>query len=162
VATSLGARGAVLFDDEHQGLGLAYDPAKFYRDPRLYQTLGVLLVMWLVWVLGGTRLRLPARRASAPREAQLVRATGAYLARVLKPAAAARRMFEHLQRRLAAGQSASATGGALWELLEQQPRLARADLEQLRAWYGRAYAGERVPLKRLHNLIVRIERQLAA
>jgi len=162
VATSLGARGAVLFDDEHQGLGLAYDPAKFYRDPRLYQTLGVLLVMWLVWVLGGTRLRLPARRASAPREAQLVRATGAYLARVLKPAAAARRMFEHLQRRLAAGQSAGATGGALWELLEQQPRLARADLEQLRAWYGRAYAGERVPLKRLHNLIVRIERQLAA
>jgi hypothetical protein len=162
VAASLGARGAVLFDDEHQGMGVAYDPAKFYRDPRLYKTLGVLLLMWLVWVLGGTRLRLPARRASAPREAQLVRATGTFLARVLKPAAAARRMFAHLERRLAARHGRYAPAGALWELLEQQPRLARTDLEQLRDWYARAYAGERLPLKRLHNLIVRIERQLAA
>ncbi|MGB6605467.1 MAG: DUF4350 domain-containing protein, partial [Steroidobacteraceae bacterium] len=80
VAATLDPRGAVLFDDEHQGLGVAYDPAKFYRDPRLYQTLGVLLLVWLVWVLGGTRLRLPAHRASAPREAQLVQATGAFLA----------------------------------------------------------------------------------
>jgi hypothetical protein len=162
VAASLGARGAVLFDDEHQGLGVAYDPAQFYRDPRLYETLGVLLVMWLVWVLGGTRLRLPARRASAPREAQLVRATGAFLARVLRPAAAARRMFAHLERRLAAARHGTgAPAGALLQLLEQQPRIARAELEQLREWYARAYAGERVPLKRLHNLIVRIERQLA-
>ncbi len=162
VAATLDPRGAVLFDDEHQGLGVAYDPAKFYRDPRLYQTLGVLLLVWLVWVLGGTRLRLPAHRASAPREAQLVQATGAFLARVLKPAAAARRLFEHLQRRLAGRHVTGAPAGALWELLEGQPRLARADLEQLREWYTRAYAGERVPLKRLHNLIVRIERQLAA
>ena len=35
VATNLGPRGAVLFDDVHQGLGANYDPAKFYRDPRL-------------------------------------------------------------------------------------------------------------------------------
>jgi hypothetical protein len=125
--------------------------------------LGVLLLMWLVWVMGGTRLRLPARRASAPREAQLVRATGAFLARVLKPAAAARRMFAHLERRLAAARRGTRVpAGALWELLEQQPRVTRAELEQLREWYARAYAGERVPLKRLHNLIVRIERQLAA
>ncbi len=161
VAASLSARGAVLFDDEHQGLGAAYDPAKFYRDARLYETLGVLFLMWLVWVLGGTRLRLPAQRASAPREAQLVRVTGAYLARVLKPAAAARRLFEHLSRRLANRRSAPAPAEAFWERLEHEPRLARADLERLRGWYERAYAGERVPLKRLHNLIVHIERQLA-
>jgi hypothetical protein len=161
VAASLGPRGVVLFDDEHQGLGVAYDPAKFYRDPRLYRTLGVLIVMWLVWVLGGTRLRLPAHRASAPREAQLVRVTGGFLARVLKPAAAARRLFEHLERRLAGRHGAGAPAGGLWERLERQPRIARSDLEQLRAWYARAYAGERVPLRRLHNLMVRIERRLA-
>jgi hypothetical protein len=163
VAASLGPRGAVLFDDEHQGLSVAYDAAQFYRDPRLYRTLGVLLLMWLVWVLGGTRLRLPQPRTSAPREAQLVRATGTFLARVLKPAAAARRMFGHFERRLlAAHYGTRMPAGALWELLEQQPRIARADLERLRDWYARAYAGERVPLRRLHNLIVRIERQLAA
>ena len=161
VAVSLSARGVVLFDDEHQGLGVAYDPARFYRDPRLYQTLGVLFLMWLVWVLGGTRLRLPAHRASAPREAQLVQVTGAFLARVLTPAAAARRLFEHLERRLAGRPGPGAPVGGLWERLESKPRLARADLEQLRAWYARAYHDERVPLRRLHNLIVRIERQLA-
>jgi hypothetical protein len=161
VAASLGPHGAVLFDDEHQGLGIAYDPAKFYRDPRLYKTLGVLLMMWLVWVLGGTRLRLPTHRASAPREAQLVRVTGGFLARVLKPAAAARRLFEHLQRRLAGRSGEAALAGGLWERLEHQPRITRSELEQLRAWYAQAYHGERVPLKRLYNLIVRVERRLS-
>ena len=102
VGASVAPGGAVLFDDEHQGLGLAYDPAKFYRDPRLYATLGVLGAVWLTWVLGGTQLRLGSVRARAPREAELVRATGLFLARVLRPAAAARRMFEYFFRALRA------------------------------------------------------------
>jgi hypothetical protein len=162
VTASLGADGAVLFDDEHQGLGVAYDPAKFYRDPRLYETLLVLLAAWLAWVLGATRLRLPPIRASAPREADLVRATGTFLARVLRPAAAGRRLFEHFFRRL---QARSGRGGASpalpWEWLENHPRLARADVRQLREWYADAYSDRRVPLLRLHNLLIRTERQLA-
>src|SRR4029077_9685129 len=102
VTATVRAEGAVLFDDEHQGLAAAYDPAKFYNDPRLYGTIGVLAVVWLTWVLGGPRLRLPAMRMPAPREAELVRATGGFLARVLRPAAAARRLFEHFFRRLCA------------------------------------------------------------
>jgi hypothetical protein len=153
--------GAVLFDDEHQGLAAAYDPAKFYRDPRLYRTIGVLAAVWLVWVLGGTRLKLPETRQAAPREAELVRATGGFLARVLRPAAAARRMFEHFFRRLAArSRRASAGEGLPWEWLEHHPRLHRAEVQQLKDWYARAHSGERVPLARLHNLMVRTERQL--
>jgi len=87
VTATVRPKGAVLFDDEHQGLAAAYDPAKFYNDPRLYGTIGVLAAVWLIWVLGGTRLRLPAMRLPAPREAELVRATGGFLARVLRPAA---------------------------------------------------------------------------
>src|SRR5262249_38768379 len=94
VGADLGSRGAVLFDDEHQGLGAAYDPEKFYRDSRLYSTLGILLGLWLAWVLGSTALRLPSVHVSAPREADLVRATGGFLARVLRNDMAARRMFE--------------------------------------------------------------------
>ena len=155
--------GAVLFDDEHQGLAAAYDPAKFYNDPRLYRTIGVLGAMWLVWVLGGTRLRLPEMRAPAPREAELVRATGGFLARALRPAAAARRLFEHFFRRLAArSRRGTASEAAQWEWLEHHPRLRRADVEQLKDWYARACAGERVPLARLHNLMVHTERQLAS
>jgi hypothetical protein len=155
VATNVGAGGAVLFDDAHQGLGAAYDPEKFYRDRRLYQTLGILLALWLAWVLGATRLRGPAARQPAPREADLVRATGGFLARVLRSDAAARRMFERFLARTPAHSAAQA-----WRYLERQPRVAAADLRQLQGWYTRAYAGERVPLRRLHNVMVRTARQL--
>ncbi len=163
VTATVASDGAVLFDDEHQGLGVEYDPARFYRDPRLYATLGVVLAVWLTWVLGSTRLRLPRARASAPREADLVRTTGVFLARVLRPAAAARRMFEHFFRRLQARRrSGTQAGSPPWQWLEQHPRLSRADVQQLREWYADAYSDRRVPLTRLHNLIVRTERQLAA
>ena len=163
VTATVHPKGAVLFDDEHQGLAAAYDPAKFYNDPRLYGTIGVLAAVWLIWVLGGTRLRLPAMRMPAPREAELVRATGGFLARVLRPAAAARRLFEHFFRRLATRTHRGAQGEGLpWEWLEHHPRLRRADVQQLRQWYAQAYSDRRVPLTRLHNLIVRTERQLAA
>ncbi|MBS0364966.1 MAG: DUF4350 domain-containing protein [Proteobacteria bacterium] len=161
VSTSVAADGAVLFDDQHQGLGLAYDAARFYRDPRLYATLAVIAAVWLAWVLGSTRLRLPAVRNPVPREGQLVRATGLFLARVLQPAAAARLMFAHFFR---AVQPQTPPGPAqaqqAWDVLENHPRLRRADLAQLRDWYQRAGAGARVPLADLHNLLLRIERQL--
>ena len=163
VAASLGPSGTVLFDDEHQGVSETYDPARFYRDPRLYATLGVLAALWLAWVLGATRLRLPVERQAAPRETQLVRTTGAFLARALTPAAAARRLFTHFFRRLHGRAPAGADPLApSWELLEYDPRIARADLERLRAWYAAAHSGDRVPLVALHNLMIRIERQLAA
>jgi hypothetical protein len=148
IATDLGPQGVVLFDDVHQGLGADYDPAKFYRDPRLHATLGIAALLWLSWVLGATKLRVPVVRSPVPREAELVRATGGFLARVLTPAAAARRMFEHFLRRTS------------WDLLERQPRIARADLEQLKTWYAQARSSRPVPLTGLHNLIVRINRQL--
>jgi hypothetical protein len=163
VGATVRSDGAVLFDDEHQGLAAAYDPARFYNDPRLYGSIGVLAAVWLIWVLGSTRLRLPATRRPAPREAELVRATGGFLARVLRPAAAARRMFEHFFRRLRARTHRGTQGAGLpWEWLEHHPRLARADVQQLKDWYAQAYSEQRVPLTALHNLIVRTERQLAA
>jgi hypothetical protein len=163
VGATVRADAAVLFDDEHQGLAAAYDPARFYNDPRLYGTIGVLAAVWLIWVLGGTRLRLPVTRMPAPREAELVRATGGFLARVLRPAAAARRMFEQFFRRLSARTHRGAQRDSVpWEWLEHHPRLRRADVQQLKDWYARACSDRRVPLTRLHNLIVRTERQLAA
>jgi len=147
VSTNLGADGAVLFDDVHQGLGANYDPVKFYRDPRLHLTIAIVAALWLSWVLGATRLRFPTARNPVPREAELVRATGGFLARVLTPAAAARRMFDHFLKRRS------------WEVLERQPRIAAADLSQLKSWYTQLDTA-RVPLVRLHNLMRKINRQL--
>jgi hypothetical protein len=162
VTASLDSHGAVLFDDEHQGLVAAYDPAHFYRDPRLYATLAILLVVWLVWVLGGTRLRAPEPRLTVPREAQLVRTTGAFLARVLREPAAARRLFEHFAGRLRRRMPDKTLRELPWDWLENHPRLTATDIRQLRAWYADAYSDRHVPLLRLHNLIVQTERQLAA
>ena len=163
VAATLGPQGTVIFDDQHQGLTAAYDPAKFYRDARLYATLGVLAAVWLIWVLGGTQLKMPRARRAVPGEAELVRTTGLFLARVVQPAAAARRMFENFFQRLRVTTThARPDPGRLWEWLENHPRIERRDLQQLQEWYAAAYADQRVPLGRLHNLLVVTERQIAA
>jgi hypothetical protein len=164
VASTTGAGGSVIFDDEHQGLTAAYDPAKFYKDRRLYATLAVVAAVWLVWVLGGTQLQAPAVHVPAPQETQLVRDTGLFLARVLRPAAAARRLFDNffLGIRGVLHDGRSIEEAALWRWLEQHPRLAGSDVAQLKSWYVQAYADQKVPLVRLRNLIVRTERLLTA
>jgi hypothetical protein len=48
-----------------------------------------------------------------------------------------------------------------WDLLERSPRVAAADVEQLKTWYAEAHASKRVPLLELQNLLVRIDRQMA-
>ena len=163
VGVTVGARGAVLFDDLHQGLGAAYDPAKFYSDRRLYQTVGILAFVWLCWVLGATRLQLPGLRAPAPREAELVQATGGFLARVLTPAAGALGLFEHFFRRVRERlPSVGDKSSPPWELLEGHPGVTIMELRQLRDWYAAARAARRVPLGRLHNLIQKIDRRITA
>lgn len=163
VAASIGPGGALLFDDMHQGLSMAYDPEKFYSDWRLYLTIGILAAAWLCWVLGATKLGVPGARTPAPREAELVQATGAFLARVLTTDLAARGLFEHFLRRLGERLPAVPESGTPpWDLLEGRAGVTSAQLRQLRDWYATAVAGRPVPLQRLHNLIVKVERHLIA
>lgn len=161
VGVNVGERGAVLFDDLHQGLGATYDPDKFYSDRRLYVTIGVLLAVWLIWVLGSTRLRVPVPRVSVPREEDLIRAAGGFLSRALPSHAAARRLLENFFQRIGARASDRREPGVPWEALERNARIAPADIEQLKAWYADAHASRRVPLTQLQNLIVRLDRQMA-
>ena len=160
IGANLGRRGAVVFDDFHQGLSAAYDPEKFYSDPRLYLTGLILLALWFVWVLGATRLRIPVARIAAPREADLVRANGAFLARVLSRDVAARRLFEHFFRRVSLRMPSPSSAGP-WEFLQASTHISAPELAQLRHWHTQAFAGARVPLVRLYNLIRRIDRQIA-
>jgi len=161
LGANLAPDGSVLFDDIHQGLSATYDPAKFYRDRRLYYTLGVLIAVWLCWLLGSTRLgwanpRTVAARAM-PRDAELIRATGGFFARVLRSDVAARRMFElFFQRLYTQVPRARGADGMPWSYLERHSA-ASADVHRLRDWYREAHASRRVPLLALHNLIVKIE-----
>jgi hypothetical protein len=164
VAMATTPGGSVIFDDQHQGVSATYDPAKFYKDRRLYATLAIVAAAWLLWVLGGTRLQAPAVPVQSPQETQLVRDTGLFLARVLRPAAAARRLFDNflLGIRTLHLDGQAADEAALWAWLEQHPRLASADVAQLKSWYAQAHAHRKLPLVRLRNLIVRTERLLTA
>jgi hypothetical protein len=165
IGANVKAGGAVLFDDAHQGVGAGYDPQKFYQDKRLYITVGVLTALWLIWVVGSTRLRVRVARETVPQEIELVRAAGGFFARVLPAHAAARSLLENFfhrvneraQRRDVSPQGASPP----WEMLERHPRVVRADLEQLKAWHAEALAARRVPLGRLYNLILRIDESIA-
>lgn len=160
VAQSLGPEGAVLFDDQHQVLSTLYDPGAFYADWRLHASLWLLLALWFIWVLGSVRLRGVAAEAAAPRETAFVKATGGFLARVLLPVQAGRRLvelfFNDLRRRL----SLREDGQPLWDWLERQPRVSRADLKTLRALESRLQAGRRVDLIRLQNLLVKVQGQV--
>ena len=158
VGVTVAPKGAVLFDDVHQGLSAAYDPAKLYSDSRLYATVGILAAVWLCWVLGSTQLRLPGSRVSAPREAELIQVTGSFLARVLTSDVGAMGLFEQFFRRVGRRDK----GAPPWEVLEAHPGIATAEVRQLQRWYADAKAARAVPLMSLHNLMVKIDRQWAA
>jgi hypothetical protein len=158
IGARLGRRGVVIFDDYHQGLSSAYDPEKFYADPRLHLTALVLLIVWLVWVLGATRLRIPIMRVAAPREADLVRAHGVFLARVLPRNLAVQRLFEHFFRRLAARSAPSQADP--WDQLRALANVSDAQFTQLRRWHEQNVTGKRVPLVQLYNLLRRVEGQM--
>jgi hypothetical protein len=163
VAANVAPQGAVIFDDLRQGRGAVYDPARFYRDPRLYETLGILLALWLTWVLGSTPLRAPENQAPAPHEADLLHATGGLLARVVASSAAARTLFTHFLETVPparAGGQRDPQRPERWEYLERHPRVSAAELERLKRWYADAHEDRRIPLRRLHDLIARIERRL--
>ena len=165
VAYSLGEQGVVLFDDLRQGVSASYDPAQFWRDSRLHWTFVVLVLVWLAWVTGGTNLRVPRSSDSVPNTTALVVAAGGMLSRRVRPAVAARRLFEQFFGRVVAqaGGSLPVAGTlseSVWLWLQRRGQLADDDIVQLQHWHDAAWSERRIPLRRLHNLLLRIDRQL--
>jgi hypothetical protein len=165
VSASVAPQGLVLFDDLRQGLSAQYDPARFYRDGRLWRTIGILVALWLVWVLGSTRLRAPAFESHDPSEAELVRGAGGLIARTVGPHLTALRLFDHFFTRIARA-ARGATGvaaperGELWQWLERHAAILPQELDRLRNWYASAHAGRALPLADLQNLLDTLERRL--
>ncbi|HEX7417383.1 MAG TPA: DUF4350 domain-containing protein [Steroidobacteraceae bacterium] len=161
VSEAVAPAGSVIFDDYRQGIVASYDAAKFYRDGRLYVTGAVLLALWLAWVLGGTRLRTPQMRLATPRETDLVTGAGGFLARVLRPDAAARRLLENFFARLGARLQGPKDPQSLLSWLERHPRLRPADVSALRRSLEAAQGARRVRLISLQNLLAHIEGQVS-
>jgi hypothetical protein len=106
VSARVASDGVVLFDDLRQGVSASYNPARFYKDPRLYKTLFILLALWLVWVVGSTRLRAPVLVSHDPSEADLVRHAGGLIARTVATQHAALCLYDgFFARRHGCGES---------------------------------------------------------
>jgi hypothetical protein len=157
---SLGKNGRVLIDDAHQGLVSFYDPDKFFGDSRLHRTLWWLFALWLVFVLGPRRLRGTYRAWNPLDVTSFVRATGGFMARVLRPAAAGQRLFANFFNEIRGRLGLALDGAPLWEWLGGQATIPPADLERLQELHRRAAGQRRIDLVEMHNLIARIRAQL--
>jgi len=164
VSTRMASNGVVLFDDLRQGLSANYDPARFYRDPRLYKTMFIVLGLWLVWVLGSTRLRAPAVVVHDPSEAELVRRAGGLISRTVASHHTAIALFDHFFAGVArAARRAGGPGserGELWQWLERHAAIRPQELDRLKSWYADAYSARAMSLVPLQNLLDNLEKRL--
>lgn len=158
VATSLRG-GQVIIDDTHQGSVSFYDAQAFFGDPRLHRTLWWLVALWLVFILGPQRLRARPSSWQPVDITSFVRSTGGFLARVVRPSAAAQQLFEHFFRGLR-GRDSLPGAEPDWQWLEAHSTVTAADLRQLQDLHRRTLQGRRVDLPRLHNLLTRVRRAI--
>jgi hypothetical protein len=164
VSARMSKGGVVLFDDLRQGLSASYDPARFFNDPRLYKTLCIVLGLWLVWVLGSTRLRAPAIVTHDPSEAELVQRAGGLIARTVAPSGMAMRLFDSFFAGVA--RAARRTGATAddrseqWQWLERHGAIPPQELDQLKTWYADARAARKLSLISLQNLLDHLESRL--
>jgi hypothetical protein len=161
IAWSRAAGGTIWFDDDHQGATDYYDAKAFFRDPRLHRTIGWLIALWLVFVLGWQRMRAPDDPWSPRDVTAFVRTTGEFLAGAATRKAVGRRLFENFFLQARRRLSLTEGEGPAWDLLAADARIGESDLAQLRAEYARIESGERFDLVRLHNLLSRITGKFA-
>ncbi len=156
----LGAEGSVVFDDLHHGLSEIYDPEAFYSDSRLGVTLLFLLAFWFAYMIGTSNRMLPVRKvASMPKQGDLIRSMGGFLARKL-PANGAAGLLFHRWFDALAERSGSSEPATVWTYLSASPLISQDAVGEVRRLHENYQAGGKVDVRRLHNLILDITEAL--
>lgn len=162
----LGPGGTVIFDDYHQGLSDLYDPQAFFQDARFWNSIGFVLLFWLLYMVGSqTRLEKPAALQVPARQSDLVSAVAGFMDRKLTVAETGCLMVEQWLRGLQGthilptAASALPATGAL-SALEAMPLVDQTRLARVQQTYARAGAGEKVNLQTLHNDLLELTRNL--
>lgn len=156
VKWSRGKGGQVIIDDAHQGLVAFYDPQAFFGDCRLHRTLWWLLGLWLIFVLGPQRLRATGSSWNPVDVTSFVRASGGFMARVLKPAAAGQQLFVNFFNAVRRQAGLPLDGEPIWDWMRGRGAVSAGDVEQLRELHEKVLHGRRVDLPKLHNLLTRV------
>jgi hypothetical protein len=157
IGWSRAPQGRVIFDDAHQGLVNFYDPQAFFNDPRLHRTLAWIVLLWLAFVLGPLRLGSAYSPWRPVDESALIEASGRFYSAAVAPLDAARRLFENFFDRLRRRLGLPENGEPLWSWLDAQAGVSSRERAQLQSMFARVYAGERVDLTRLHNLLSELQ-----
>jgi hypothetical protein len=160
LAWSLRKGGTVLFDDAHQGAVNYYDAKAFFADPRLHRTLGWLVLLWLVFVLGIQRLRTHPLDWRPIDITAFIGVSGEFLAGVTTPVATASRLmanfFNSIRRRL----NLREDGTPEWDWLSAQPKVHPGEVKSLAGWYARVQAGKAVDLMKLQTLLRHLQEKI--
>lgn len=160
VRWSVHGRGKFIIDDAHQGLVAFYDPTAFFGDRRLHLTLWWLLGSWLVFVLSSQRLRPAVLKWNPVDITGFVRATGGFMARVLRPAVVGQQLFANFFNDTRLRMGLPPNGEPIWDWLSVQTSVAPQDVQRLQELHDKVQHGRRVDLLRLHNLLVRVRTAL--
>ncbi len=160
VRWSLRGGGKVIIDDAHQGLVAFYDPDAFFGDSRLHATLWWLLGLWLLFVLGSQRLRPSQSNWNPVDITGFVRATGGFMARVMRPATVGQQMIANFFSDVRKRHGLPAGATPLWDWLGAQSTVSERDVERLQALHAKVQRGQAVDLSQLHNLLIRLRAAL--
>jgi len=161
IAWSVRNGGAAIFDDAHQGAVSYYDAKAFFADPRLHRSLGWVLLLWFVFVLGVQPLRTRIREWNPIDVTGFIAMSGEFFASSLTPGATGARLLENFFNSIRHRLGMTADGGAVWEWLSAQAGVGLSDLSELRRLHDRIQAGRSVDLLRLQNLLSRLQGSLA-
>lgn len=157
VGWNLGPGGRFIFDDVHQGAAKYYDANAFFADARLHRTLGWLVLLWFVFVLGVQHLSAGTNHWRPHDITAFIATSGEFFASTITPVAAGARLlanfFNGIRRRLGLPED----GAPLWEWLATQAAVPARDVEQLQRMQQRIAAGRRVDLPQLQNLLVKVQ-----
>lgn len=150
--------GVVLFDDYRYGLSSIYDPDALFADPRLYKTLGVIAVLWLLYAVGRSRRMLPVRVPEPrPSSATFARAISDFYARSLTTREMAEALGTHFLNTARRAYGINGNDDAVWARLKREGALNLAELTMLQNLsFGRDAGGDNAQLT---TLILALERR---
>lgn len=158
---ALNPGGHVVFDDFHQGLSDLYDPAAFFRDSRLHNTVLFIGAFWLLYLVGYSNRLAPLRPShSRPMATELAEASAALYSRRISDRDLARGLLRHFYDDIRRRYRLAADTDAARTMLERDARISPADLERLRQYEASPGRGPR-GLIGLSQLLSKLRKQLS-
>jgi len=159
VHQALSNDGFVIFDDFHQGLSDVYDAQAFFGDARLHTSLYFLLAFWFSLLIGrSVRLAPLSKTIQTTSAAQFIRGVGGFFARTLSDRVVFEGLLRHMFNDIRSQYGLPQNGQAVWQILEDAPRVKTADLDQLKQQV--ADKKKKIHLQESRNLLRNIRNSL--